>query len=44
MNTTIVILGFLAAIALVVGAIKMVVSLVRAPEGYENGNGFHYIS
>ncbi len=44
MNTAIILLSSLIAITLIVGVVKVVVGLVRAPEGYENQSGFHYTS
>ncbi len=44
MTTAIFLFSSFVALALVVGAVKVITGLASAPEGYENHSGFHYTS
>ena len=42
MENALMILSTIVGLAVVLGAVKAIVGLVRAPDGYENQDGFHY--
>ncbi len=42
MENALMIFWTVTAVSLAIGSVKAIVGLVRAPEGYENQDGFHY--